>query len=145
MIVPFAPFFVTFCHVIETLSADDLGILEEFVDSMEQFRDASETVEKLYRMFQVMRDVAVVYVETKSQQQRDQAMIPIRGEFDMYLSQLGLMSNEDQTMVDPNAQVQPYQQQVSQMADWCSGNRNIFGLIEEDLSQIDSDRWMHAG
>lgn len=145
MIVPFAPFFVIFCHVIETLSADDLRILEEFVVSMEQLRDASETVEKLYRLFQVMRDVAVVYVETKSQQQRDRTMIPIRDEFDMYLSQLGLISPEDQTMVEPNAQGQQIQQQASQMAGWFSGNRNMFGLIEEDLSQIDSNSWMHQG
>lgn len=142
MLVPFAPFFVIFCHVIETLSADDLGILEEFVASMEQLRDASQTIEKLYRVFQVMRDVAVVYVETKSEQQRDQTMIPIRDEFDMYLSQLGLMSTEDQTMVDPNVQGQHVQQQASQMAGWFSGDRNMFGLIEEDLSQIDSNRWM---
>jgi hypothetical protein len=146
MIVPFAPFFVIFCHVIETLSAEDLRILDEFVASMEQLRDASETVEKLYRVFQVMRDVAVVYVETKSEQQRDQTMIPIRDEFDMYLSQLGLMSTDDQAMVNPNTNQGPQvQQQASQMAGWFSGNRNMFGLIEEDLSQIDSNSWMQQG
>lgn len=146
MIVPFAPFFVIFCHVIETLSAEDLRILDEFVASMEQLRDASETVEKLYRVFQVMRDVAVVYVETKSEQQRDQTMIPIRDEFDMYLSQLGLMSTDDQAMVNPNTTQGPQvQHQASQMAGWFSGNRNMFGLIEEDLSQIDSNSWMQQG
>lgn len=146
MIVPFAPFFVIFCHVIETLSAEDLRILDEFVASMEQLRDASETVEKLYRVFQVMRDVAVVYVETKSEQQRDQTMIPIRDEFDMYLSQLGLMSTDDQAMANSNTSQGPQvQHQASQMAGWFSGNRNMFGLIEEDLSQIDSNSWMQQG
>lgn len=144
MVVPFAPFFVIFCYIIETQSSDDLMILEEFVTSMEQLRDASETVEKLYRLFQVMRDVAVVYVEAKSQQERDQTMIPIGDEFDMYLSQLGFMPTEDQTMVDGSAQGQPILQK-SQMAGWFSGNRNMFGLLEEDLSQIDADRWMQQG
>ena len=130
MVVPFAPFFVLFCYVIETLSTDDLRILDEFVNSMESLSDASGTVEKLYRVFQVMRDVAVVYVETKSQQQRDQNMTPIRDEFDMYLSQLGLMTSEDHTMVYPG---------------WFSGDRNVFGLIEEDLSQIDPNQWMQQG
>ena len=32
-------------------------------------------------------------------------------------------------------------QQMQQMAGWFSGNRNMFGLIEEDLSQIESNHW----
>lgn len=144
MLVPFAPFFILFCYIIETLSVEDLKLLEGFVASIDKLREASETVEKLYRVFQVMRDVAVVYVEAKSQQQGDQTMIPIGNEFDMYLSQLGFMPTDDQTMVDQtNPQVQSNMQ--AQMAGWFSGNRNMFGLLEEDLSQIDADRWMQPG
>ena len=158
MLTPFAPFFVIFCHVVETLSGDDLRILEEFVASIETLRDASETIEKLYRVFQVYRDVAVVYVEAKSQQQEDQTMVPIGDEFDMYLSQLGFMPVDDPTMVQAsqpstntgnNTSLNPMQGgggggggQAAQMADWFSGSRNIFGLLEEDLSQFDATRWM---
>jgi hypothetical protein len=141
MVVPFAPFSILFCYIIETLSIEDLKLLEDFVASIESLRECSETVEKLYRLFQVMRDVAVVYVEAKTQQEGDQTMIPIGNEFDMYLSQLGFIPTDDQTMVDQtNHQVQSNMQ--AQMAGWLSGNRNMFGLLEEDLSQIDADRWM---
>jgi hypothetical protein len=141
MVVPFAPFSILFCYIIETLSIEDLKLLEDFVASIESLRECSETVEKLYRLFQVMRDVAVVYVEAKTQQEGDQTMIPIGNEFDMYLSQLGFIPTDDQTMLDQtNHQVQSNMQ--AQMAGWLSGNRNMFGLVEEDLSQIDADRWM---
>lgn len=151
MLTPFAPFFVIFCHIIETLSSEDLSLLQGFVASIETLRDASETVDKLCRVFQVYRDVAMVYVEAKSQQQQDQTMIPIGDEFDMYLSQLGFMPGVEDTgtMQAPGAQ-HPGQSgmmpmaggggQAAQMADWFSGSRNMFGLLEEDLSQIDP-RW----
>lgn len=149
MLTPFAPFFVLFCHIIETLSLSDLKILQDFVASIENLRDSSETVDKLCRVFQVYRDVAVVYVDAKSQQQEDQTMIPIGDEFDMYLSQLGFMPGVEDTsggMQAPNAQqagmmpMGPGGGQAAQMAGWFSGSRNMFGLLEEDLSQIDP-RW----
>lgn len=149
MLTPFAPYFVLFCHIIETLSSSDLKILQDFVSSIETLRDASETVDKLCRVFQVYRDVAMVYVEAKSQQQEDQTMIPIGDEFDMYLSQLGFMPGVEDTsgnMQVPSAQqagpmpMGPGGGQAAQMADWFSGSRNMFGLLEEDLSQIDP-RW----
>lgn len=149
---PFAPFFVLFCYVIETGSLDDLQLLQEFVDSLDEARDASETIDKLYRLCQVMCDLAGLYVEAKTQQQQDQTMVPIGDEFDMYLSQLGFMPSEDQALANPNAgvnaSVNPVGRpptltgQAAQIADWFSGNRNMMGLLEEDLSHIDSYRWM---
>ncbi|TWU71352.1 hypothetical protein ED733_002923 [Metarhizium rileyi] len=144
LLTPFAPFFVLFCYVIETGSLDDLRLLQEFVDSLDEARDASETIEKLYRLCQVMCDVAGVYVEAKSQQQRDETMVPIGDEFEMYLSQLGFMPTEDHAMADTNSGggPPPLSNQAAQIADWFSGNRNMMGLLEEDLSHIDPYRWM---
>ncbi|KAK2593570.1 hypothetical protein QQS21_008745 [Conoideocrella luteorostrata] len=145
LLTPFAPFFVLFCYVIETASLDDLRLLQEFVDSLDEARDASETIDKLYRLCQVMCDVATLYVEAKSQQQQDQTMVPIGDEFDMYLSQLGFIPSEDQAMTNTNnATSGPpiLNGQAAQIADWFSGNRNMMGLLEEDLSHIDSYRWM---
>lgn len=150
MLTPFAPFFVLFCHVIETLSAEDLHILQEFVTSIETLRDGSETIGKLCRVFQMYRDVAVMYVEAKSQHQEDQTMVPIGDEFDLYLGQLGFMPVDDQGMdhaTQPSASNPMLAPgggsgQAVQMADWFSGSRNMFGLLEEDLSQIDAARWM---
>ncbi|KAG9254053.1 uncharacterized protein F5Z01DRAFT_622611 [Emericellopsis atlantica] len=149
MLTPFAPFFVLFCHVIESLSSHDLEILQQFVDSINRLRDASEQVEKLYRVFQVYRDVAMVYVDAKSQQQEDQTMVPIGDELDMYLSQLGFMPGLDQNMAAshpstgaPMMQTPVMGGQQTQMADWFSGNRNMFGLMEEDLSQMNTLGYM---
>ncbi|KAM3540993.1 hypothetical protein ARSEF1564_006088 [Beauveria bassiana] len=172
LLTPFAPFFVLFCYVIETSSADDLKILKEFVASLALARDSSEAVEKLYRLCQVMYDVLTLYVEAKSAQQQHQqdggggsnghGVVPIGDEFEMYLSQLGLMPMEDQTMtgaahdgsgggVHPNGQPTaagsqvPHNPQVAQIADWFVNNRNMMGLLEEDLSHIESYRWLQPG
>ncbi|PHH90830.1 hypothetical protein CDD83_2542 [Cordyceps sp. RAO-2017] len=145
LVTPFAPFFVLFCYVIETSSLDDLQLLQEFVSSLDGSRETSETIDKLYRLTQVMVDVASLYVEAKSQQQDDHTMVPIGDEFEMYLSQLGFMPTEDQPMAQaPQNSRAPLSVngQVAQIADWFSGNRNMMGLLEEDLSQIESYRWM---
>ncbi|KAJ4186478.1 hypothetical protein NW755_007773 [Fusarium falciforme] len=150
MLAPFAPFFVLFCHIVETLSGDDLGMLQEFVASLDLLRDASETAEKLCRIFQVFRDVAMVYVEAKSQRRDDQNDVPMGNQLDAYLSQLGFMPMEGQSM--PQA-VSPTTGDVlmppgigggptAQMEDWFLGSRSMFGLLEEDLGQIDPMGWM---
>ncbi|EGX88603.1 fungal specific transcription factor [Cordyceps militaris CM01] len=167
LLTPFAPFFVLFCYVIETSSADDLNILKEFVMSLALARDSSEAVEKLYRLCQVMYDVLTLYVEAKSSQQQQESgagggggaggahgVVPIGDEFEMYLSQLGLMPMEDQTMTGaPDGQQTaatagghvPHNPQVAQIADWFVNNRNMMGLLEEDLSHIESYRWLQPG
>ncbi|KAJ4172046.1 hypothetical protein NW754_007644 [Fusarium falciforme] len=150
MLAPFAPFFVLFCHIVETLSGDDLGMLQEFVASLDLLRDASETAEKLCRIFQVFRDVAMVYVEAKSQRRDDQNDVPMGNQLDAYLSQLGFMPMDGQSM--PQA-VPPTTGDVlmppgigsgptTQMEDWFLGSRSMFGLLEEDLGQIDPMGWM---
>jgi hypothetical protein len=143
-LTPFAPFFVLFCYVIETLSAEDLRLLSDFSTSIGETSDASETMQKLSRLCQVMSNVAALYVEAKSQQQEDQTMAPIGDEFDVYLSQLGFMPVMDPNMNtaggDSNAAFQD-NSQVAQMADWMSGSRNLLGLLEQDISQLGSPQW----
>lgn len=143
---PFAPFFVLFCYVIETSSFADLKVLQDFVDSLEGGRGLSEPIDKLYRLCRVMCDIATLYVEAKAQQQQDESSIG--DEFEMYLSQLGFIPNEDQPMAnantnDPGVPVQG-NGQVAQLADWFFGSRNMISLLEEDLSQIDSQKWMQS-
>ncbi|KAM6535772.1 hypothetical protein FALCPG4_005312 [Fusarium falciforme] len=144
VLTPFAPFFVLFCYVIETLSAEDLDLLNKFAASIAEAVDSSETMTKLFRLCHVMSNVAALYVEAKSQQQEDQAMVPIGDEFEVYLSQLGFMPTVDQQAMnaanDPNA-VFHEGSQVAQMADWMSGSRNLLGLLEEDISQIGGPQW----
>lgn len=146
MLTPFAPFFVLFCYVIESLSTEDLDLINKFAASIAEAVDSSETMTKLFRLCHVMSNVAALYVEAKSQQQEDQAMVPIGDEFEVYLSQLGFMptgAGDQQAMNaanDPNA-VFPEGSQVAQMADWMSGSRNLLGLLEEDINQIGGPQW----
>ncbi|RDA86138.1 hypothetical protein CP532_3054 [Ophiocordyceps camponoti-leonardi (nom. inval.)] len=145
-ITPFTPFFVLICYVIETLSAQDLQILHDFVMSFSSCRGDSETIEKLYKLCQVMYDAVRIYVESRLQLQPDQPTGPIGDEFGMYLSQLGLLPGEDRAVAGRqyNAPQQQGQKngQTTQMAEFLLGNRNIMGLLEEDMSQIDFSQWM---
>ncbi|KAG5655957.1 hypothetical protein KAF25_001527 [Fusarium avenaceum] len=144
VLTPFAPFFVLFCYVIETMSAKDLSLLREFSASIEETSDASETMQKLSRLCNLMSNVAALYVEAKSQQQEDHAMVPIGDEFDVYLSQLGFMPAMDPNMNtaggDSNGSFAE-NSQVAQMADWMSGSRNLLGLLEQDISQLGGPQW----
>ncbi|KFA73291.1 hypothetical protein S40288_07245 [Stachybotrys chartarum IBT 40288] len=142
LLTPYAPFFVLFCYVIETSSQDDLRILHDFVASLETARQESETVENLYRLCQVMHDVASLYVEAKAQQQQDQTMIPIGDEFEMYLSQLGVMPNGQQAVAPAGVLAADHLGPNLKMTDWLAGSYNMIGLLEEDLSQMDGYRWM---
>ncbi|KAH7136670.1 hypothetical protein B0J13DRAFT_449759 [Dactylonectria estremocensis] len=148
LLTPFAPFFVIFCHVIETSSLEDLQLLQEFTATLEVASDVSEVLRKLHRLCYVMSNVAMLYVQAKSHQQDDQTMIPIGDEFDMYLSQLGFMPTEEQTAVDhlnDGNGATAGSSQVAQMADWFSGSRNLLGLLEQDISQIGGPQWPQPG
>ncbi|KAH6867834.1 hypothetical protein B0T10DRAFT_502083 [Thelonectria olida] len=146
VLTPFAPFFVIFCYVIETLSAEDLRLLKAFSASLEAAIDSSETVQKLWHLWQVMSNVATLYVEAKSQTQEDEAMVPIGDQFDVYLSQLGLLPVV-QTAIDatgtPDATVVK-SSQVTHIANWMSGSRNMMGLLEQDISQIWAQEWQQG-
>lgn len=93
---PFVPFIVIFCHIIETSDAADLHRLRDFIDSLQPTCAVSEGIEKLHRLFSVLYNVAMLYVEAKSKaQQQDTDMAPIGNEFDVYLSALGFMPVDD--------------------------------------------------
>jgi hypothetical protein len=139
---------VLFCYVIETSSLEDLATLDKFVESLRGARDASETVEKLYLLCQVMYDIAALYVDAKSKQQLDETMMPLGDEFQMYLNQLGFVPMEDQTLMGSAAnQSGPGQgqAQVAQIADWFMGSQKMIGLLDQDLSQMDGYQWTAPG
>ncbi|RYP62704.1 hypothetical protein DL769_007211 [Monosporascus sp. CRB-8-3] len=137
---PFIPFIVIFCLVIETSDAEDLQRLADFVKSLEMAKDVSASVGKLHHLCQVLYSVALLYVEAKGQQPADQDMVPVGNEFDMYLSQLGFMPT-DQTMTNADLGADDQTRsmaQTTQLGDWFSGNNYMLGLVEEDLSTINS-------
>ncbi|KAJ4401589.1 hypothetical protein N0V82_010858, partial [Gnomoniopsis sp. IMI 355080] len=93
---PFVPFIVIFCHIIETSDVADLHRLRNFIDSLQPTCAVSEGIEKLHRLFSVLYNVAMLYVEAKSKASgphsgQEMDMAPIGNEFDVYLSALGFM------------------------------------------------------
>lgn len=135
---PFIPFIVIFCHAIETSSTADLPLLEKFIQSLQDSCEISAAIDKLYQLSKMLYNVALIYVETKTQQSVDQDMVPVGNELDMYLSQLGFMP-VDETMtggVGDNSVAQ-----TALLGDWFSGGNHIMGLVEEDLSTFNTSAW----
>ncbi|PYI22849.1 fungal-specific transcription factor domain protein [Aspergillus violaceofuscus CBS 115571] len=158
---PFVPFVVLFCHTIATSSWEDLTRLEEFVLCVQPNCFLSEAIAKLYRLCQVLSNVARLYIEAKAQAQarEDQNLVSVGQEFDTYLSALGLAPAPNQeggavwtsapstagagavSGVMRSGNEGPYTEapmpQTDQLGNWFSGNQHMMGLLEEDLSVFD--------
>ncbi|KAI9147262.1 hypothetical protein HJFPF1_13301 [Paramyrothecium foliicola] len=113
MLTPFAPFFVLFCHFMETLEERDLQLIQGFTTSLEKLRRASNTADKLYQICKAMCDVACAYKEDVSPQGSYEGF---SDEFEMYLNQFGLMPHDLAPLYDESAD----------RSDWYSGNRSMF-------------------
>lgn len=130
-----------FCYVIETSSADDLRRLFDFVESLRPIGASSEPVQKMYQLCQVLCNVAHAYAEAKSQQTT--ASDPINREFDIYLTALGFPPSDPLAAPNSGPDATPGQPalQTEQLANWFSGNQQMMGLLEGDLSQFGPGPW----
>ncbi|OHW96910.1 fungal specific transcription factor domain-containing protein [Colletotrichum incanum] len=101
LFTPFIPFIVIFCQVIETQEKTDLNRLGAFVASIQPAAAASDAAAKLYRLFQVLHNVAARYVELSG---------PYNGqpqaseEMDMYLKLLGVPHGEESNVSEQHRQ-----------------------------------------
>ncbi|KAK8067525.1 hypothetical protein PG996_006637 [Apiospora saccharicola] len=82
---PFIPFIVIFCHVIETTDQTDLDRLHSFVASLEPVSQLSEPAARMQRLFQVLYNVALKYVDVKTSREQQS----VGRELDTYLNALG--------------------------------------------------------
>ncbi|KAM5385589.1 hypothetical protein ACJZ2D_000788 [Fusarium nematophilum] len=129
----FAPFFVIFSYVIETLSIEDLQLLNAFGASLEACAESSETVQKLWRLCEVFGRITRLYVDVKARQRENQFKV-LGDRFDAYLDQLGLVSMEREGEVDMGGANLPAFDdfQAADLANWISGSQNLLGLVEQD-------------
>ncbi|KAK6224786.1 fungal specific transcription factor domain-containing protein [Colletotrichum tabaci] len=134
LLTPFTPFFVLFCHVIDTSSASDLKRLNEFVGSLRPACALSEPVERLHQLCSMLCNVATLYVEGKSQQSEERD--PVNDEFDVYLSALGFPPTECPAQGMDTGEMSQPTLQTAQLGNWFSGSQYMMGLLEEDLSQF---------
>ena len=161
---PLTPFIGVFYNSIANYQTaqKDLQLLEDFVASLQPARRLSNGIDKYYQLCSTFFEVAEAYVWAKMQQQQfgsnrnmdpeipAQALEPAIGEFDEYLTTLGLF-DPPSTTVEAEAALpdgagssnyihvnnHSQQQQVSDTAnlpDWYSANMSLYGLLEQDFS-----------
>ncbi|KAK4170522.1 hypothetical protein QBC43DRAFT_306371 [Cladorrhinum sp. PSN259] len=151
MHVPFIPLIIIFCHIVETSNIEDLQRLTDFVHGLQPVCAVSETVGKLYRVCQVLLNVATLCVKTREQRQQNPQNMDVtvaENNIDMYLSQLGFMPPYAPPQSTPlygstgmPANADFSADQAAQLGSWFSGNTHILGLLEEDLSGFEPSMW----
>lgn len=122
--------------------------------SVQPVCSVSEGIDKLHRLWSVLYNVAALYVKAKAQGQEDQDMTTVGNDFDMYLTQLGFMPQQSEPQPQIRADREglstsdgechgevPATDQAARLGDWFMGNRYIMGLMEEDLSDLNSGGW----
>ncbi|KAM3505572.1 hypothetical protein MY11210_007909 [Beauveria gryllotalpidicola] len=73
---PFAPFFVILRHVLETLSIDDLVLLQEFIESLSHALDVSNRLKRFHQLCHVMCEVAGLFVGVKLKLNNSSVTVP---------------------------------------------------------------------
>lgn len=152
---PFAPFTVVFCYAIETSNLEDLQCLGDAVATLQSSAELSEGVDKLYRLCSLFYQVAKLYIESKLNSDRalptetpvnptdTQAGAPMHagGEFDPYLNALGLRPSGNFANMPPQGDttMEEYEPGPSaSLGNWFAGNLNMLGLLEADLTDLDT-------
>lgn len=134
LLLPFTPFFVLFCYVIETSSEMDLLLVRDFASSLQQFNDVSPTMEKLWRLCSAMSTAAAMYVQAKSCREDGNAR-PASNGFGEYLEQLGFIPSHN--MMEQGVEdVASWNMQAVQINDWFSRSRSMMDLLQQDLSDL---------
>ncbi|KAG8157953.1 hypothetical protein KVR01_012225 [Diaporthe batatas] len=157
---PFNPFIVIFCHVIETSDMSDLNRLHDCLASFEPLSKTSEATARIHRLFNVLYNVALKYVEVKQNQEQ----ASVSREFDAYLTALGFNPGglmdvrqdgdgtegstlagtgisvtmqdysglEGVQMSNQDVNAQGMLQQGMLLGGWFHSNQQMMGLLEED-------------
>lgn len=134
----FTSIFVLFSYVIETLSVEDLRLLHAVGASLEGCAKSSETIQKVWRLCEVLCRITRLYVDIKTQKQENQ--FKALGErFDAYLDQLGLVSMDREGVADIGGTDLPALDdfQAADLASWISGSQDLMGLTGQDVINLE--------
>ncbi|KAL4821400.1 hypothetical protein BDW67DRAFT_150686 [Aspergillus spinulosporus] len=151
LFVPFVPFIVLFCHVIETGSLQDLSQMQAFVTSMESVCPHSPAIAKHHHLFQVFCTVARRYCDIMSIATSSEEQLRLRMEVDAQLCAFGLQSQLPAGISDPilgkrmpslGADTNCPDGNIGNgtidaadgfnLGDWFSFSQNIVGLLDRD-------------
>ncbi|KAE8135088.1 hypothetical protein BDV38DRAFT_294908 [Aspergillus pseudotamarii] len=159
LFAPFSPFIVIFCHIIETQDQSYLPHLHAFVESIKLAPMVSDAAARMYRLFLVLYNVALRYIEFRTSQQPGQT--PACAEMDEYLAALGLPAQVSGVVHQPGSQslgTDPRRDFIrreskqreepmmwvgneAELDGWFSSNRAIMGLLQESDFNILDEGW----
>ncbi|KAJ3547328.1 hypothetical protein NM208_g1568 [Fusarium decemcellulare] len=89
LFLPFVPFIVLFCYVVETGNTEDLARMSTFVESIASASQYSPTLADHHHLFEVFHNVAQRYTELKSALAAStQNEIDINAEMDAYINSI---------------------------------------------------------
>ncbi|PLB50051.1 hypothetical protein P170DRAFT_445447 [Aspergillus steynii IBT 23096] len=160
LFAPFSPFIVIFCHVIETQDQSCLSHLQIFVESIRTAPTVSDAAARMYRLFLVLYNVALRYVEFRTTQQPGQTAAC--AEMDEYLAALGLSapisgdvhyqalqsldsdSGRDLIGQEYRQREEPMMRMgnEAELDGWFSSNRAIMGLLQESDFTLLDESWI---
>lgn len=170
---PLTPFTGIFYNIIANpqTSQEDIQLLEDFVASLQPARRLSDGIENFYQLCSIFVKVAQAYVRAKAQQQStsnndmapqipSQVLQPAIGKFDEHFSALGFFGPPTTTtkngtgladgaafhnvaVNDPEQQQQFFD--VTSLQDWYSGNVSLYGLLEQDLNELNEIGFGYTG
>lgn len=157
LFAPFVPFIVILCQVMETGDSADLARLQAFVSSIQAAKEFTEASARLFRLFQVLYNVAFRYVEMRDNA-RPSEPAQTTQEMDKYLTALGFPpaglgggaerqpgevgnSGAMGSLEDGANQAGPgtlnqmmWMGNAAQLEDWFYSNQQMMGLVEDDTS-----------
>ncbi|KAJ4128739.1 hypothetical protein NW765_013130 [Fusarium oxysporum] len=137
---PFVPLIVVFCNVIETSNPEDIRILGEFCESLKPLCGIFEAIQELHDLCQVLYNLAISYVEAKSQSQGGVDKMVEDGFGVQSKSTHGAMSFSssyfDTFSTGSSIPVPQLNSHVSQVRDWISGNMHWMDVSQEDFSEF---------
>lgn len=133
--IPLTPFTIMFCEVISHHQncQDDLQLMRSYVASLHPACHVSSGVQRFYELCSVFLRVAEAYIASKIAEEasRSEGMAPVTGEFDEYLTSLGLAPFPQSTNMRHEPDMSAYLQ------DWYTGNASLYGLLDTGLPEIE--------
>jgi hypothetical protein len=138
---PFFPLVMLFCQIIQARDGEssdaDLLRLAEFTTSLEPTCELSEAIQQLHRLSQTLHNIASLYASARRSNTAAATSPGDGSQIYQYLNQLGsaqeaaIPTGFDEMLmssVTPMVDVQ--------FGDWFTGNLDMMGLLEEDLSRF---------
>lgn len=136
---PFFPLVLLFCQIIQARDGEssdaDLSLLAEFTSSLESTCEVSEAIQQLHRLSQTLHNIASLYANARKSNDAATVSVGDGSDIYQYLNQLGsskgvpVPTRFDETLMS-SAMVDV------QFGDWFTGNFDMMGLLEDDLSRF---------